>query len=351
MSHPLLPRSDAGDDGAAKKRPSSSVVAVVHRFPLANTSRQSLTEKLNGLDVTAGHRAHAAAHGPAMRRTVARRMLVSDQQLLRDRIRRAADAAAQKRFRRREAQLALQVAAAGSSSGRRDAGRAPLPQALRQGVVGAGARRLDLRGAVGAVAARTGRRRRGRRRRLPGAFVRATGAAVNQHVHYKPRYASLTATELLLFKTEADARRGAPYHAVPLSGGAVRRWPADEVAAVRDDRARSKLGGQSGAPTLVLTSGNSTSKKRRDVLVFASPRPGGDDARDDLEDWLIRARLLARREQQRRAARDHDAAHHDVDAAEEEEAPPRQRSAEDHARRRWTPALDAGASKFASTRV
>ena len=45
--------SDAGDDGAAKKRPSSSVVAVVDRFPLANTSRQSLTEKLNGLDVTA----------------------------------------------------------------------------------------------------------------------------------------------------------------------------------------------------------------------------------------------------------------------------------------------------------
>ncbi|KAH8063585.1 adenylate cyclase [Aureococcus anophagefferens] len=124
--------SDAGDDGAAKKRPSSSVVAVVDRFPLANTSRQSLTEKLNGLDVTAlivaktgagrgrdapnvktaalvGHAfslpflkdcappslggealedavgdlvalgllevLYAVAHGPAMRRTVARRML------------------------------------------------------------------------------------------------------------------------------------------------------------------------------------------------------------------------------------------------------------------------------------
>ena len=172
-------------------------------------------------------------------------------------------------------------------------------------------------------------------------------AQVNQHVHYKPRYASLTATELLLFKTEADVRRGAPYHAVPLLGASC-ALARDESPSSATNRARSKLGGQSGAPTLVLTSGNSTSKKRRDVLVFASPRPGDDDARDDLEDWLVRVRLLARREQQPRAARDHDAAHHDVDAAEEEEPPPRQRSAEDHA-----PPPDAGAGRgrfeFAST--
>lgn len=293
---------------------------------------------------------YAVAHGPAMRRTVARRMLVSDQQLLRDRIRRAADAAAQKRFRRREAQLARQVAVAGSSRGAETSG--VLLCLKRCGKVSSALARVawtcealsapspreqgDDDAADGGV--------------FRGAFVRGDRRlAVNQHVHYKPRYASLTATELLLFKTEADVRRGAPYHAVPLLGASC-ALARDESPSSATNRARSKLGGQSGAPTLVLTSGNSTSKKRRDVLVFASPRPGDDDARDDLEDWLIRVRLLARREQQRRAARDHDAAHHDVDAAEEEEAPPRQRSAEDHA-----PPPDAGAGhgrfEFASTRV
>ncbi|KAH8096281.1 adenylate cyclase [Aureococcus anophagefferens] len=274
-------------------------------------------------------------------------MLVSDQQLLRDRIRRAADAAAQKRFRRREAQLARQVAVAGSSRGAETSG--VLLCLKRCGKVSSALARVawtcealsapspreqgDDDAAGGGV--------------FRGAFVRGDRRlAVNQHVHYKPRYASLTATELLLFKTEADVRRGAPYHAVPLLGASC-ALARDESPSSATNRARSKLGGQSGAPTLVLTSGNSTSKKRRDVLVFASPRPG-DDARRP-RGLARRVRLLARREQQRRAARDHDAAHHDVDAAEEE-APPRQRSAEDHA-----PPPDAGAGRgrfeFASTRV